>query len=87
MSHTIREKAKLLNRIRRIRGQVEAIERALEEEVGCADVLQRITSCRGAMNGLLGEVVEDHIKTHFSGTPANVEASEQLLEVVHSYFK
>jgi DNA-binding FrmR family transcriptional regulator len=87
MSHTIREKTKLLNRIRRIRGQVEAIERALEEEVGCADVLQRITSCRGAMNGLLAEVVEDHVRTHFSATPANIEASEQLLEVVHSYFK
>jgi DNA-binding FrmR family transcriptional regulator len=87
MSHTIREKTKLLNRIRRIKGQVEAIERALEGEVGCADVLQRITSCRGAMNGLLAEVVEEHVKTHFSGTPANIEASEQLLEVVHSYFK
>ena len=59
MSHTIREKTKLLNRIRRIRGQVEAIERALEEEVGCADVLQRITSCRGAMNGLLGYLTEN----------------------------
>jgi len=87
MSHTIREKTKLLNRVRRIRGQVEAIERALEAEVGCADVLQRITSCRGAINGLLGEVLQDHVRTHFSGTPANVEASEQLLDVVHSYFK
>jgi DNA-binding FrmR family transcriptional regulator len=87
MSHTIREKTRLLNRIRRIRGQVEAIERALEAEVGCADVLQRITSCRGAINGLLGEVLEDHVRTHFSSTPANVEASEQLLDVVHTYFK
>ncbi len=87
MSHTIREKTKLLNRIRRIKGQVEAIERALEGEVGCAEVLQQITSCRGAMNGLLAEVIEDHVRQHFSGTPANVEASEQLLEVVHSYFK
>jgi FrmR/RcnR family transcriptional regulator, repressor of frmRAB operon len=87
MSHTIRAKTKLLSRIRRIRGQVEGIERALEAEVGCADVLQRITSCRGAMNGLLGEVLQDHIKTHFSNTPADVEASEQLLDVVHSYFK
>ena len=87
MSHTIREKSKLLNRVRRIRGQVEAIERALEAEVGCADVLQQITSCRGAINGLLGEVLQDHIKTHFSGTPANREASEQLVDVVQSYFK
>lgn len=87
MSHTIRGKTKLLNRVRRIRGQVEAIERALEAEVDCADVLQRITSCRGAINGLLGEVLQDHIKSHFSGTPASAEASEQLLDVFHSYFK
>ncbi len=87
MSQTTREKTKLLNRIRRIRGQVEAIERALEAEIGCADVLQRITSCRGAINGLLGEVLQDLVRTNFSGTPANVEASEQLLDVVRSYFK
>lgn len=62
MSHTVREKQKLLNRVRRIRGQVEAIERALEEERGCNDVLQQITSCRGAMNGLLAVVLEDHIR-------------------------
>ncbi len=87
MGHTIREKTKLLNRVRRIRGQVEAIERALEAEVGCVDVMQRITSCRGAINGLLAEVIEDHVRTHFADTPDNVEASEQLLDVVHSYFK
>ena len=41
MSHTVREKQKLLNRVRRIRGQLDAIERALEEEQGCVSVLQR----------------------------------------------
>jgi DNA-binding FrmR family transcriptional regulator len=60
MSHTIRQKNKLLQRVRRIRGQVEAIERALDEEIGCADVLQLIASARGAINGLMGEVMEDH---------------------------
>jgi DNA-binding FrmR family transcriptional regulator len=49
--------------------------------------MQQITSCRGAINGLLGVVVEDHIKTHFAETPDSVAASEHLLEVVHSYFK
>jgi DNA-binding FrmR family transcriptional regulator len=86
MSHTIRKKTKLLNRVRRIRGQVEAIERALESEADCADVIQRIASCRGAMNGLLAEVLEEHITEHFA-TPANIQASRQLLSVVHSYFK
>jgi DNA-binding FrmR family transcriptional regulator len=91
MSHTIREKQKLLNRVRRIKGQVEAIERALEEERGCADVLQQITSCRGAMNGLLAVVLEDHIRTHLVDAAVHEEsggsATEQLIEVVHSYFK
>lgn len=91
MSHTVQEKQKLLNRVRRIKGQVEAIERALEEEQGCSDVLQRITSCRGAMNGLLAVVLEDHIRNHLvdagSGEDDGGSATEQLIEVVHSYFK
>jgi len=91
MSHTVQEKQKLLNRVRRIKGQVEAIERALEEEHGCSDVLQRITSCRGAMNGLLAVVLEDHIRNHLvdadNGEDHGGSATEQLIEVVHSYFK
>jgi DNA-binding FrmR family transcriptional regulator len=91
MGHTIREKQKLLNRVRRIKGQIEAIERALEDERGCADVLQQITSCRGAMNGLLAVVLEDHIRNHLVDAPDNDEpvgsATEQLIEVVHSYFR
>ncbi|MGN6579699.1 MAG: metal/formaldehyde-sensitive transcriptional repressor [Bordetella sp.] len=90
MSHTIREKQKLLNRVRRIKGQVEAIERALEEEHGCMDVLQLIASSRGAMNGLLAVVLEDHIRTHLVDAEPNHgqgSGTEQLIEVVHSYFK
>jgi DNA-binding FrmR family transcriptional regulator len=91
MSHTVQEKQRLLNRVRRIKGQVEAIERALEEEHGCSDVLQRITSCRGAMNGLLAVVLEDHIRNHLvdanDGEEPAGSATEQLIEVVHSYFK
>jgi len=92
VSHTIREKQKLLNRVRRIKGQVEAIERALEGENGCNDVLQLITSCRGAMNGLLAVVLEDHIRTHLvdAGNVSShdeASATEQLIQVVHSYFK
>ncbi len=87
MSHTIQQKSKLLNRVRRLRGQVDAIERALETEADCGVVIQRITSCRGAMNGLLAEVLEEHIKEHFSQSRANAAASQQLIDVVHSYFK
>ncbi len=92
MSHTIREKTKLLNRVRRIRGQVDAIERALEDEAGCERVIHVIAACRGAINGLLSEVVEDHIQTHLidplkGQNDEAAESAEQLIEVVHSYFK
>jgi DNA-binding FrmR family transcriptional regulator len=91
MSHTIREKAKLLARVRRIRGQVEAVERALEAEAGCADVLQVIASVRGAVNGLMAEVIEDHVRCHVvaPSLAANkrVEGADDLIEVVHAYFK
>ena len=92
MSHTVKEKQKLLNRVRRIRGQVDAIERALEEEIGCVEVLQQITSCRGAMNGLLTVVLEDHIRTHLVDAETGRgkvpgDAKEHLIDIVHSYFK
>jgi len=92
MTHTILEKKKLLNRVRRIRGQVDGIERALEGEVGCSEVMRQIASCRGAMNGLLAEVVEDHIRTHLVDplkhrNALDLDAADQLVEVVHSYFK
>ena len=92
MSHTVREKQKLLARIRRIRGQVEAIERALEAEVGCADVLQVIASVRGAMNGLMAEVMEDHIRFHVvdptrERDPDKARGAEELIDVVRTYLK
>lgn len=86
MTHTVREKAKLLNRVRRLRGQVEAIERALESEAGCERMLQLIAASRGAMNGLMAEVVEDHIRTHLMDS-AHDEGAAELIDVVHSYFK
>jgi DNA-binding FrmR family transcriptional regulator len=91
MTHTVREKTKLLARVRRIRGQVEAIERALESEIGCADVLQVIASVRGAVNGLMAEVIEDHIRCHV-GAPVlaaaeRAEGTDDLVDVVRAYFK
>jgi len=92
MSHTIKEKTKLLARVRRIKGQVEAIERALEAEIGCADVLMLVASARGAMNGLTVELMEDHIRTHVID-PAHETDSErakgvtELIEVIRTYLK
>jgi DNA-binding FrmR family transcriptional regulator len=89
MSHTLAHKLKLLHRVRRLRGQIEAVERALEAEAGCAVVLQRIAAARGAMNALMSEVLEDHVKGHVltSKARANVLAADQLIEVVKTYLK
>jgi DNA-binding FrmR family transcriptional regulator len=92
MTHTIRDKHKLLARVRRIRGQVEAIERALDTEAGCDQVMHLIAGARGAMAGLMAEVVEDHVRTHLVDPDKhpgalNIEAAEQLLEVVRTYLK
>ena len=90
MSHTKREKQQLIHRIRRIRGQLEAVERALEAEAGCTAVLQQITACRGALNGLIGEVVEGYIREHVVDPKARrddprAQAAEELVEIVNSY--
>jgi FrmR/RcnR family transcriptional regulator, repressor of frmRAB operon len=92
MTHTIREKQKLLARARRIRGQVEAIERALESEAGCEQVMHLLAAARGAMAGLMAEVVEEHVRTHLVDTESfpgalKVEAADQLLDVVRTYLK
>lgn len=92
MGHTVRQKQKLLARVRRIRGQVEAIERALNTEAGCDEVLHLIAGVRGATAGLMAEVVEDHVRTHLVDADAfpgalNADATEQLLEVIRTYLK
>lgn len=92
MTHTIREKAKLLGRVRRIRGQVEALERAIKAETGCADVLHQIAAVRGAINGLMAEVIEDHLETHVTapGIASDTErakGAEELVAVIRTYLK
>jgi len=89
MTHTIREKQKLLARVRRLRGQVEAVERALETEAGCEQVMHLIAGARGALAGLMAEVVEDHVRSHLVDEDAhpgalNAEAAEQLLDVIRT---
>lgn len=91
MSHTIRQKAKLLNRVRRLRGQVDAIARALEEEEECGEVLRLIASTRGAMNSLMALVVADHVRDHTfvhakRGSAAE-DAAEQLIDIVRTYLR
>jgi DNA-binding FrmR family transcriptional regulator len=92
MSHTIREQKKLLARVRRLRGQVEGIERALENQAGCDQIMHLLAGARGAMAGLMAEIVEDHVYSHLIDPEKhpgalNTEAAEQLLDVVRTYLK
>ncbi|HLY51785.1 MAG TPA: metal/formaldehyde-sensitive transcriptional repressor [Steroidobacteraceae bacterium] len=90
MAHTVRDKRKLLNRIRRIRGQVEAVERTLEGDADCSDVMHLLTASRGAINSLLAEVLEEHLREHLLGRVSagtRAEAADELVDVIHAYFK
>jgi DNA-binding FrmR family transcriptional regulator len=91
MAHTAREKTKLLARVRRIRGQIEAVERALETEAGCAEILHLLAASRGAMNGLMAEVIEDHVREHVAAgdlsEAARAEGTGELLDVIRTYLK
>ena len=92
MGHVANEKSKLLNRLKRLRGQIDALERAVEADHECAGVLQQATSCRGALDGFIAEVIEDHIREHMIDPQSKREApqvlaAEELIEIVHQYLK
>lgn len=91
MPHTIKAKKQLLTRVRRIKGQTDALEKALEQETDCSAVLQQIAAIRGAVNGLMAEVLEGHIREHL-GTddiPPQQRSQdlEQVVAVLRSYLK
>jgi len=89
MAHTTRDKGKLLLRVRRIRGQVEGLEKALAAEEDCSKILHQIAGCRGAMDGLMAEVLEGHIRLHVADPGAKpaerARATENLIELIRSY--
>lgn len=92
MAHSVRERAKLLNRVKRIRGQLNGIEKLLEAERDCGAVLQTLAATRGALNGLMGRILEDHIRFHvvdpaLARDSDQAQAAEQLVDLVHSYLK
>ena len=91
MPHSAHEKKRVLTRVRRIIGQAGALERALEEGAECGAVLQQIAAIRGAVNGLMSEVMEAHIREEF-GQPATSEAQrrarvDEMTGLVRSYLK
>lgn len=91
MSHTIKEQKKLLARVRRIKGQAEALERALENGSECSAILQQIAAVRGAVNGLMAQVLEGHVREHLAAEDATPQQREQdidqLMTVLRSYMK
>lgn len=90
MSHLVSEKPKLLARVRRLRGQLDAVERALEAEIGCADVLMLVASMRGAINGLTAELMDDHLREHVLNAESEAHREKgvaELSEVVRRYLK
>lgn len=95
MGHTVKGKKPLLARVRRIKGQAAAIERALEEGEECMAVLQQIAAIRGAVNGLMAEVLEGHLREHLlldiataaEQDPARQQEVDQVMRIVRSYLK
>lgn len=90
MSHTVHNQKKLLTRVRRIKGQTEGLERSLLDEKDCFEVLQQIASIRGAINGLMTEVIEGHIQehiAHIADEKQRIEGTNELMDILRSYLK
>jgi DNA-binding FrmR family transcriptional regulator len=92
MAHFHGNHDRLVARIRRIKGQVAAIEKDIDEAKDCNQALQTIAACRGALNGLMAELIEGHVRYHVldpngKSSADQIEAAEQLLDVVNAYLK
>ena len=88
MAHLNREQLDLVNRTKKVIGQLESVQRALEEDAHCADVLQRLAAARGAINSLMGELLENHILNHMPRkNRASAEAAQDIVEIVRTYLK
>jgi DNA-binding FrmR family transcriptional regulator len=92
MPHSLRDKKKQLNRARRIRGQIEAVEKALDREQGCSTILRTIAACRGAISSRMAEIIEGHIRSHVvdpdhQPTSEKAKAAQELIDVVKACLK
>lgn len=91
MKPDLREKAKLVNRVKRIHGQIETVERALvADDRECSEVLMLLAAVRGGINGLMAEVMEDHIRLHLlqgGHAPLTPDLGEELIDLVRAYLK
>ena len=88
MTHIAKEKLELVSRSKKIIGQLESVQRGLEQDAHCAELLQRLAAARGAINSLMGELMENHIRNHMPRkNKSSTEAVEDLVEIVHTYLK
>ncbi|HEY3745886.1 MAG TPA: metal/formaldehyde-sensitive transcriptional repressor [Gemmatimonadaceae bacterium] len=89
MAHTTKNKDKLLNRVRRIRVQLDAVASGIETEAECAKVLQTLVACRGALNSLVVEFFDDHVRYHIADpkkrpTAAQAEAAQEVIDLLRA---
>ena len=87
MSHLSREKLDLVSRTKKVIGQLESVQRALNADASCADVLQRLAAARGGINSLMAELMEDHIRNHMPRSNKASDAAEDLVEIVRTYLR
>lgn len=91
MSHTITAKKPLLARVRRIKGQLEGLERLIDADGDCADVLQQAAAVRGAISGLMAEILEGHLRDHLGDAKLpqkeRLQDIESVVKIVRSYLK
>ena len=90
MAHLSSNKSKLIARLRRIKGQVEGVERALEAQADCTEVLRQIASIRGAVTGLTNEVFEEHLRSHVVDAPSDAarkKGAEEMMQILKAYLK
>jgi DNA-binding FrmR family transcriptional regulator len=86
-----KEKQKLFSRIKRLSGQISAVERAVAEGDECADILMLLAAIRGGVNSLMAEILEDHIRLHISHPDrhgeSRAELTDDLISLVRAYLK
>ena len=94
MPHTAEDKQRAITRLRRIRGQVDALERAVEAGTDCAPILQQLAALRGAVNGLMAEILDGHLREEFTQVASDPKTRKQhqqsideVIALVRSYLK
>ena len=88
MPHLPREKLELVNRTKKVIGQLESVLRGLNDDDSCAEVLQRLSAARGAINSLMAELLEDHIRNHMPrNSKSSEEAADNVVQIVRTYLK